>query len=391
MEAAKPILFNSIEKETFIKSKDFKIINDRKEFIISIGKSSSLENLGFQLKQSSLDNNFYYQNFYTLEELQNISKCFRVFDNIEEVIPIIIMIFEEKNFSFKFEDNNAILNLKINKIGKGEELISLQLKKTMLSLEEICENLSKEVQILKNKISEQETEIKILKEKKEYNELKEEIKLIKEENEKKDLIINELINWKRNQEKQHENNQNIIKETNEIDSKIIKKRELDFISNALTNNILYLNKKSISFKLIFRATRDGHFANNFHQKCDGIPKTITIIKTKKNIIFGGYINNKWNSNDEWIQNDEKCFLFSISLMKIYYPKKGKIKYYFNKGYGPTFSEFGLENNLFEKSALNIHTKNDSNCFFSGFIYDYEITGCQKDFQAEEIEVFQVIS
>lgn len=389
MEAPIPVFINSNEKLTLIKSKDFKLINDQKEYIISIGKSSVLKKLGFQLKELSLEKNFYYYNYYTLEELQDISKCFRVFDNIEEVIPIIIIIFEENNYNLKFENNNAILNLKLNKIGKGEELISLQLQKDKLSLEEICENLSKEVQILKNKVSEQENEIKILKENNEYNELKDEIKLIKEENEKKDLIINELINWKKNQEKQNQNKLNIIKETNEIDSKIIKKREIDFISNVI-KNILFL-KKNISFKLIFRATRDGHLSNNFHQKCDGIPNTITIIKTKKGMIFGGYINYKWRSNDEWILNDEKCFIFSISLMKIYYPKKGKIKYYFNKGYGPTFSEFGLENNLFEKSEINIHTKGDSNCFFTGFTYDYEINGGQKEFQAEEIEVFQVIS
>ena len=172
MEAPIPVFINSNEKLTLIKSKDFKLINDQKEYIISIGKSSVLKKLGFQLKELSLEKNFYYYNYYTLEELQDISKCFRVFDNIEEVIPIIIIIFEENNYNLKFENNNAILNLKLNKIGKGEELISLQLQKDKLSLEEICENLSKEVQILKNKVSEQENEIKILKENNEYNELK---------------------------------------------------------------------------------------------------------------------------------------------------------------------------------------------------------------------------
>ena len=393
MEAAKPVL--QVPKENIILSlkepKEFSLINDLKKYIVLIGKSSNLEKLGIQLKESDIDLNFFYENFFNLEELKNINKYFRIYDNIDEVIPDIEAIFEEKKFSIKFENDKLMVILKFNKIGKGEELISLELKKNSLSLEKICENLIKEIKYLKNKIIEQEKEIKILKEKKEYNELIEEIKLIKEENNKKDLVIKELLNWKKNIEKELENKKNSKKIKLNIDSKIIeKKSELDFIVNELKNKDQFFNN-NISFKLIYRGTRDGHLSSDFHKKCDGFDKTITLIKTQKGLKFGGYITYGWGSSEDYVDDDEDCFAFSISLRRIYYPREGKFKYYFSKDYGPSFAVFGLENNLFEKSSLNIHTKEEANAFFTGFTSDYEINGGEKVFQVEELEVFQIIS
>ena len=59
--------------------------------------------------------------------------------------------------------------------------------------------------------------------------------------------------------------------------------------------------------------------------------------------------------------------------------------------GPNFAEFGLTGNLFNKSSLNLQTRNGANIYFTMFNNDYEINGGEKEFQAEEIEVFQIIS
>ena len=393
MEAAKPIL--TITNENTILSikepKEFNLIHNQKDYIVLIGKSSNLEKIGIQIKESAFDQNFFYENFFNLEELHNINKYFRIFDNIDETISNIEIILEEKKSSIKIENNKLMLILKFNKIGKGEELISLELKKYSLSIKKICENLTKEIKILKNKVSEQEKEINILKEKKENNDLFNEIQFIKEENNKKDVIIEELLIWKKNVEKELENKKTSKKLKHDIDSKIIEKQnELDFIINELKNKEQF-NNNNISLKLIYRGTRDGHLSTDFHEKCDGFDKTITLIKTQKGIKFGGYITNGWGSSEDYIDDDEDCFTFSISLRKIYYPKEGKFKYFFSRDYGPSFSVFGLEGNLFEKSSLNIHTKEDANAFFTGFTSDYEINGGEKEFQVKELEVFQIIS
>jgi hypothetical protein len=42
------------------------------------------------------------------------------------------------------------------------------------------------------------------------------------------------------------------------------------------------------FNLLYRGTRDGFGSSNFHCKCDGHHDTITLIRTTKDFIFGGY-------------------------------------------------------------------------------------------------------
>ena len=38
---------------------------------------------------------------------------------------------------------------------------------------------------------------------------------------------------------------------------------------------------NISFKLLYRASKDGDEAKTFHSKCDGIRNTLVIVLTKK--------------------------------------------------------------------------------------------------------------
>ena len=260
--------------------------------------------------------------------------------------------------------------LKIPKIGKGEDLIPLELKKNSMSLKDICENLSKEVSDLKNRINELE---------KENQNFKNEINLLKEENKKRDLRMEEIEKWKN----KIENNRK------KIDSYILtEKEDIDFISNRL-KKLDYFKGKDIFYELIFRGTRDGETPDIFHKICDGKAKTITVIKTIKGLKFGGYIEREWESYGGWVEDDENCFVFSLDLKKIYEPVKGKDKYFFNQSYGPNFAVFGLENNLFEKNSLNLQKKKKANEYFQLFTTDYEINGGENVFQVAELEVFRI--
>ena len=388
MEAPKPISLITPSKSennlSFIDKKEFKLSNEKVEYIVEIGKLSSTENLGIKLKENISSTKVYYSNIFNLEELRNIHKSFRAFDNINEAVSNIQDIFEEKKVNLKIENDNIFLILKNNKIGRGEDLISIKLNKTSLSLEELNENLFKEVSKLKNKIEDLENNETVVKLKNEIDKLKNEIISLKEENKKRDLKINELLNKIEKKEKLEKS------DINKIDSKIItSKEELDFITNRL-KQIDYFKNKNLSFGLVFRGTRDGRTPDIFHQKCDGTPKTITIIKTVKGLKFGGYIENEWNSKDGWIKDDENCFIFSLDLHKIYNPVKGQLKYQFDPDTGPNFAEFGLEDDLFNKSYLNIQKKESANGYFTYFEKDYEINGGEPEFQPEEIEVFKII-
>ena len=45
--------------------------------------------------------------------------------------------------------------------------------------------------------------------------------------------------------------------------------------------------------MIFRGTKNGFRAKDFHEKCDNKGPTITIVQDVKGYIFGGYTSMNW--------------------------------------------------------------------------------------------------
>ncbi|KAJ5070698.1 pep-cterm sorting domain-containing protein [Anaeramoeba ignava] len=60
----------------------------------------------------------------------------------------------------------------------------------------------------------------------------------------------------------------------------------------------------------FSANRDGFNSKKWHKKVDGKGKTLVIIKTKDNFIFGGFTQVGFNGNKGNI-NDSNAFIFSL--------------------------------------------------------------------------------
>ncbi|RGB42399.1 hypothetical protein C1646_788499, partial [Rhizophagus diaphanus] len=95
----------------------------------------------------------------------------------------------------------------------------------------------------------------------------------------------------------------ITKEVNlrTIDSKIITSQHNGLISKWIVR--LEITDKLTSpyeFGLLFRGSHDGFAHDEFHEICDGIPRTVTIVKVKdSNEILGGYNLIKWESGYGW--------------------------------------------------------------------------------------------
>ena len=51
------------------------------------------------------------------------------------------------------------------------------------------------------------------------------------------------------------------------------------------------------FKLIYRGSKDGFTAVVFHSKCDKMGPTLIIIKSEFELIFGGYTDIDWTSEN----------------------------------------------------------------------------------------------
>ena len=107
---------------------------------------------------------------------------------------------------------------------------------------------------------------------------------------------------------------------------------------------------------LYRGTRDGFLAKDFHDKCDGHPQTLTIFKAKKSsYIFGGYTSAAWESKstDQINNYDPTAFIFSLTN-KDNQPFKSRIKVNHHKNAiyccsleGPSFgnSDIIIKNNF----------------------------------------------
>ena len=207
------------------------------------------------------------------------------------------------------------------------------------------------------------------------------------------LLNNPLAN------KNKEKDKNNIIDLN-IDSNILKSEDLDddfFLFSKIKE--IYPYNRYIKLILTYRASRDGDLAKDFHSQCDFIGPNITVVKTKKGYIFGGFTIKSWKHLYKDIKKNDpeygteykdiKAFGFSINKKKIYengFPDEEII--YCNNNCGACFKNYFFK--IFDKCFRNggICGKIDESNF-DGIDKEYEFNGGEKKFDVEEIEVFQI--
>ena len=122
---------------------------------------------------------------------------------------------------------------------------------------------------------------------------KKEIRNLKIDNIKKDKIIKSLTKNQNNNIQAENNNEKIIESNNEeeeldeniLDTDIIQtQEEINFIENRL-KQIYYFQDKNIKYQLLYKGTKNGDKALNFHTLVDGIKNTLTLVQSKKGIRF----------------------------------------------------------------------------------------------------------
>ena len=338
-----------------------KLLLENINYLIKLGKiKDKEEELIIFVKEENVISSGYYQESFTLDNLQKLSKCFRFFDTIDETIDALKDVIEANKISIKKDLDILNFMVKFNIAGKGEEEVNLKLSKNSLSIGKIVEGLIEQINEMKKEIKQNKEEIK---------QNKEEIKRI---NEKLDILFKGKA------------------KPDNIDSKIIKKNEeLNLISDRIRNTELLKNKK-IKYKLLYRGTRDGMNASSFHQKCNSIPNTVSIIQTTKGYKFGGYAEKTWENHNGTYIKDDKSFVFSIDYMKIYNHVNGTNAILHNNYFGPTFGHCFYLRNDFSKNENDTNGKNNANKCYSGFNRDYELNDGEKYFSVAEVEVFQII-
>lgn len=76
-------------------------------------------------------------------------------------------------------------------------------------------------------------------------------------------------------------------------------KESSILSDASERILLkgWLSKTVSNGKLLYRSTRDGFKASQFHALVDGKGPTISIVKSTKNFVAGGYTSVSWDSKN----------------------------------------------------------------------------------------------
>jgi Ca2+-binding EF-hand superfamily protein len=150
------------------------------------------------------------------------------------------------------------------------------------------------------------------------------------------------------------------------------------------------------FRLLYRGTRDGFQANDFHRLCNGHSPTFTLVLSTNGYTFGGYTPVAWNSRGEYVEDSSlKSFLFTIKNPhnrppRIFTQKQQANALYDHGGYGPGFGN-GVDLVIANQSnsttgsysALGTGYNNDT-----GIAGNTVFTGAQ-NFTVKEIEVFEV--
>jgi hypothetical protein len=162
-------------------------------------------------------------------------------------------------------------------------------------------------------------------------------------------------------------------------------------------------------KLLWRGSRDGFRAKEFHRRCDGRANTLTLIADTDGNVFGGFTPVKWESrvwnakngkesNTCKGDNSLRSFLFTLrnphgvpprkfALMAEW--KQGAIRC--NSALGPAFGNgiFVFDNcNANRDSFTRFGTRWRNRVYANDTAFEHFLTSAEK-FTVKEIEVFEI--
>jgi hypothetical protein len=155
------------------------------------------------------------------------------------------------------------------------------------------------------------------------------------------------------------------------------------------------------FNLLWRGSRDGFTAGEFHLRCDGRANTLTLIADTDGNLFGGFTPVKWESDDdrEYKGDDSlRSFLFTLRNPHGVPPRKFALRAEWKQeaigcgsAAGPVFGGCICVDdncNANRGSYTQIGT-NWSDCVYANdTAFEYFLTGAWK-FTVKEIEVFEI--
>ncbi|KAJ5075724.1 pep-cterm sorting domain-containing protein [Anaeramoeba ignava] len=299
-------------------------------------------------KEKGIEKKRLFHSFFSLFDKDSISK--QDFDKLKQ---------------FDFFPKSFLVDIQ-NKVIQDNQKENQQMKIEIEDKDKEIEKNQKEIENKNKEIEDKNKEIEN-KNKEIEEKWKKEIENKEKENQQMKIEIEEK--WKKEIEKMKPVFDKYEKEFEEIQKKLeeIKKNFPQFSDSEIVQDIEYVKKLQewindndffSKMKKGFSAKRDGFSPQNWHKAVDGKGKTLVIIKTIQNFIFGGFTQVGFNGDKGDIK-DSSAFIFSLRNdkgdripAKFTYNGKGRA-ICSNLSYGPLFGEYNngytgdfyLESNL----------------------------------------------
>ena len=78
----------------------------------------------------------------------------------------------------------------------------------------------------------------------------------------------------------------------------------------------------------------------FHQLCDNKGPLLSVYKSRKDLLCGGFSSIDWKNSGSWTV-DQKCFMYSLKLLKIYKRLNDTNNLYFGTDIGHEVGYHGI--------------------------------------------------
>ena len=326
-----------------------------------------------------------YEIKLTLNELRQIHKIFSMFNSSKEFIEFMKALIENKKILIKSSNENKMsIEFTVEYLYKQNTIV-IDLFPKKINFELIAQDLYKKISVL----TENYVNLDI-----NYKKIVEENKILKEENKNiKDRLSNlenilgsfkqDLFEIKEKKISEKNNTSNLI------DSVIMEtKEEFDMVTSVIKQT---MNKEIKGIKKIYQATKDGGGDPAiFHQKCDKIPNTLVLFKSRGNRRFGAFVSLCWKSKG----SDQNCFTFSLDNKKIFYKKNNynyEIGYFKEDGPDITINEtfiIAITGNPIKEPELRTNENKFRNIFDGNNALSED--GVYKGVYADEYEIFQIL-
>ena len=256
------------------------IINFTKSFDIKVEYGESL-------------NKKIYNGSFTLEELKNKSKFFKMFDSVQETYNDIKLLLDQNSFYIQTYEKSITLCIK-KQLGIQYDIV-FPLKEGSVDIKEIVAELCEKNIVLERKID-----------------------ILTEKNLNLEKQINEInIKYEKKIDDLEKQIKNILNEKNEI---LEINENICNQNDGLTNderekiNKLFDEKIPKKFNLLY----NGLDREEFFEKCNGKDNLLFLINGERGMKYGGYMSSKLIKNKKGKSiniRDEKSFIFNLDTLK----------------------------------------------------------------------------